>query len=448
MAWVQLYHQYILGAGVPLCLAVAGVYFALRLRLFPLRHPRRVWRAVMRRRTGEGISPMRALSMALAGTLGVGNLVGVSAAIAAGGAGAVFWMWVSATLAMLLKYAETVLAVRHRRLFDGEVRGGAMYYMRDAFAGRRAWVGKVLAAVFAALCFVDALSMGCVIQVNAMAASCPGIPGVVMGAAVALVVFVAGLGGARTVSSWTERLVPAMTVGFAVISLVAIGQHAARIPALLGQICSAAFTPDTAGQSVAGGVGGFLLSRALRLGTMRGLLSNEAGCGTSPMAHATASTGDAAAQGCLGMVEVFVDTHVLCTMTALVVLLAWDQVSMLGEQPMLMTLRAYEALLGPIAGGFLRLAVLCFGLATLLCWSHYAVQSCSYLVGEQGRRGRTVRVVSLWVYAAFCVVGAVSAPASVWIVADIAIGTMTLLNVAVLCRMHREVEAASVGLMK
>ena len=370
---LEFLNTYLLGAAIPLGLGAVGLFFAVRLHAFPFLHPVRFFRTLMRKRNSGGISPLRALSMALAGVLGVGNLVGVSAAIAAGGAGAVFWMWVSATVAMLLKYAEIVLALGHRRMSADGIHGGAMYYMEDAFVGKRAWVGRLLAGVFAALCLVNAFGMGCVVQVNAMASALHGVcgfPPVALGLVTALIVFAAGLGGARAISACTERLVPLMTVGFAVISLVAIGRQATEVPFLLRQICTSAFSPDTATQSALGGVGGFLLSRALRFGTIRGLLSNEAGCGTSPMAHATADTDDAAAQGCLGIVEVFVDTHVLCTMTALVVLLAWDQVSTLGDAPMLMTLRAYEALLGRGAGIFLAISVLFFGLATLLCWSH------------------------------------------------------------------------------
>lgn len=446
MKILEFCNTYLLGVAVPLCLMLAGLFFMVRLRAFPFLHPLRVLRTVLKKSQKGGISPGRALSMALAGVLGVGNLVGVSAALAAGGPGAVFWMWVSATLAMLLKYAETVLALRHRC----EGRGGAMYYMVDAFRGRFSGVGRGIALVFSALCLIDAMSMGCVVQVNAMASAWQGAYGVptwLTGLLCALVVLAVGLGGARRVSGATERLVPLMTVGFVAVSLMAILPHASRLPVLLADICRSAFAGEAAGQSVLGGVGGFLLSRALRFGTMRGLLSNEAGCGTSPMAHATADTEDAAKQGCLGIVEVFVDTHLLCTMTALVVLLAWDKVSALGESPMLMTLKAYEALLGPWAGAFLCVAVLFFGLATLFCWSHYAGESCVYLVGERGRRTDVVRKLCLFVYCLFCVVGAVVAPESVWTVADFSIGCMTLLNVAVLCRLHREVEGASGHLM-
>lgn len=450
MEFLEFCNTYVLGVSVPLLLMAAGVFFIVRLRAFPFFHPIRLMRAVIKREKREGISPLRALSMALAGTLGVGNLVGVAAALASGGAGAIFWMWVSATLAMLLKYAETVLALRHRRHAGSEMRGGAMYYMEDAFQGKLTSVGRVVALIFATLCLADAFSMGCVVQVNAVASAMQGrwgIPALVVGGAVAFVVFIVGLGGAKSVSGATERLIPLLTVGFVVVSLAAILTRAEKVPVLLEQICSSAFAGETAGKSVAGGVGGFLLSRALRFGTMRGLLSNEAGCGTSPMAHATSSSEDAAKQGCLGIVEVFVDTHLLCTMTALVILLAWDEVASLGDAPMLMTLQAYESLLGPWAGAFLCVAVLCFGMATLFCWSHYASEACVYLIGERSKRRELARRGCLLIYCAFCVVGAVAAPSEIWTVADFSIGCMTLLNVVVLCRMHREVEGATGHLM-
>lgn len=443
MQAIEWCNHYILSALVPLSLLVAGIFFAYKLRAFPFIHPLRMWRRMMRPRQKGGISPLRALSLALAGTLGVGNLVGVSAAIAMGGAGAIFWMWISATLAMLLKYAEIVLALRHRRLIDGEVCGSAMYYMEDCFHGKRhARWGRRLAVLFAGLCVIDAFSMGCVVQVNAVAGAWQGLinaPPWLIGVAMALLVYLVGVRGARGISACTERLVPLMTVGFAVVSMVAIGKHADMVPRLLQHICLDAFDIGNGHQGVLGGVLGFLLSRSLRFGTMRGLLSNEAGCGTSPMAHATAQTDDAAAQGCMGIVEVFVDTHVLCTMTALVVLLAQEQTLLPTDVPMLMTLRAYEALLGTGAAVFIGIAVLFFGLATVFCWSHYAMQACSYLAGDRVHRASLVRRLTLVSYCVFCVLGAIVAPQSVWALSDFSIGSMTVLNVGFLCYLWREV---------
>lgn len=184
IAWLN---QYCFGAAVPVVLMAAGLFYGFRLRWFYLLHPVSVCRALLEKRERGGVSSLRALSLALAGTLGVGNIVGVSAALAMGGFGAIFWMWVSALCAMLLKYAEIVLAMRHRR-FDGEGKphGAATYYIRDCFGGR---LGGALAAVFAALCVLNAVSMGSVIQVNAVREALEGVfrvPAWLTGGALAL----------------------------------------------------------------------------------------------------------------------------------------------------------------------------------------------------------------------------------------------------------------------
>ena len=189
-------------------------------------------------------------------------------------------------------------------------------------------------------------------------------------------------------------------------------------------------------RGIAGGVGAFLFSRGLRYGTMRGLLSNEAGCGTAPMAHADATTDDVVAQGGMGMLEVFVDTHLLCTMTALVILLAFEGEAMPQLSPMLLTLEAFERLLGEAAGAFLCAAVVCFGLATVLCWLHYWQRAGAYLFGVGGRLREGMLLL---LYSAFAWVGAVFCPETVWQLADFAIGSMTLINLWVLWRCRREI---------
>lgn len=264
------------------------------------------------------------MTVALAGTLGVGNIVGVASAITLGGAGAIFWMWVSALCAMALKYAEITLALRHRRrAADGTMLGGAMYYIRDCVAagplGRRG--GRVLGGFFALLCLANALTMGSVIQVRAVSsafAAVAGVPTVVVGIAVAVLVLLALRRGVGGVAKLTERLIPLASAGYVLVSLLALFRLRGQLPAALASIFTSAFTPAGA----AGGVTGFLLSRSIRYGTMRGLLSNEAGCGTAPAAHAESTAAHPAEQGIWGIVEVFVDTILLCTMTALVILAA------------------------------------------------------------------------------------------------------------------------------
>ena len=207
-----------LGVLTPIALMGCGVWFLLYMQGGPLAHLRMVCHVLTRRERSGGISPFRALTLALAGTLGVGNIVGVASAIAMGGAGAIFWMWVSALVAMILKYAEIVLAVKHRRVgADGVPYGGAMYYIRDVLEQRGVpRMGKMLAAVFALLCVMDALSTGCVIQINAVAKAFEGVFGLPVwicgGVLTVVCLFLVGR-GVSSLSFLTERLVPLMTGG-------------------------------------------------------------------------------------------------------------------------------------------------------------------------------------------------------------------------------------------
>lgn len=434
LEWIN---RYVFGAAVPLCLLGMGVYFLVMLRFFPITRFREILGYFAKGEKREGTSPLRALCLALAGTLGVGNIVGVSSAIHFGGFGAIFWMWVSALAAMILKYAEILLAMRHRRREADGYHGGAPYYISDVLDSHglpRA--GKVLAAIFAILCLADALFMGCVIQVNAVSSSLSGVlslPPLVSGAVMAvLCVLVLAKGGG--VGAVSEKLVPLMSLGYVMLSLFCIFLRRSELPFVFWKILTDAFRVESA----AGGVLGFLFSRALRFGSMRGLISNEAGCGTSPIAHASSNAKSSVEQGFFGLVEVFVDTIVLCTMTAFVVLLNYDVASAFGDNPMMMTIRAYSA---PFSGGaavavegFLAIAVVCFGFATLICWGHYGVESLSYLSCH-----KTVRRGFLLTYALFALFGAMSAPSGVWTAADFAIGAMTLINVAVLFLGRRQV---------
>ena len=424
----------VFGIGVPCALVLVGLFFTLRVGLMCAAHPEKMLRGMLQR-TGEGTSPFRALTLALAGTLGVGNLVGVASAIWYGGAGAVFWMWVSALVAMALKYAEVVLAVSHRRTdAAGNYRGGAMYYISDCFCKLGcARLGKVLAAVFAALCVLDGLSMGCVIQTNAISgvfSGICGIPPILTGAVLCVATLIIMLGGSARIMKATDLLVPVMTGGFMILSIAVLILRAPLIPSALRSVFSAVFDL----RSALGGLGGFAVARALRYGAMRGLVSNEAGCGTAPIAHACANTDHPAKQGFWGIFEVFADTLVLCSMTALVILVSYDKVCVFADNSIMMTVRAYTEVLGGWSGYFMCIAVLFFGFATVVCWGHYALEALSYLTKSRG-----VRIGFICIFSLGAAVGAVAAPAALWQVADIAIGAMTTINLLVLLLMQGEV---------
>ena len=421
------------GGLIPPILLLVGVFFLFYLKGYPWRAPRRML-SVMRGGEKEGkTSSFRAMMLALAGTLGVGNIVGVANAIAIGGAGAVFWMWISALFAMILKYAEILLAVSHRRTDKkGGYFGGAMYYIRDCFRARR-WERLAIAVpiVFAALMVVNALSIGCVVQVRAVSETLEGvigIPTVYTGVFLVMLTLPLLARGTKGISALTEYLVPIMTAGYIILSVAVLILRRDALGEVLLSIWQNAFTPEGA----VGGVSGFLLSRALRVGTMRGLLSNEGGCGTAPTAHAEADAKSPAHQGVWGIFEVFADTIVLCTATALVILVSGVDTTSGG---VMMTVTAYSSVLGGFAEWFFSAAVFCFGYATLLCWGSYGMESVRFLSGK--KRWRVLYILAFGLCILFGVRGA---PEAVWNIADFSIAVMTTINLSVLLLLRREVK--------
>lgn len=422
------------GIFLPIALCTAGIFYSVRLKFFHFVHPLATLRAMRSERTG-GISSAGALTMALAGTLGVGNIVGVSSAIQLGGFGAIAWMWVSALLAMILKYAEIVIAVRYRGVDkSGERSGSAMLYIKAFFRSRGlARLGAAVSAVFAAAFLVCSLTMGSMLQANAAAEIVYGtanIPRPLTGVALAVLTACAVRHGMRGTVKLTNLLVPVMSLGYAVISLAAIIIGRDRLGGAFYLIFSGAFTF----KSAVGGVGGFAFIRAVRYGAVRGLISNEAGCGTAPTAHAAADVGLPARQGVWGIFEVFVDTVLLCGMTALVVIINYgDAEKHLGNH-MLMTVGAYSAVLGPFAEYFLCAAVLCFAFATIVCWAQYGLTAAKYLCP----RAR----ISFYAVYCICVFLGSCVPSELpWQLSDISMCVMTLINLAVICRMSETVKA-------
>lgn len=428
----------ILLSATPILLFGVGIFYILRLKGFYLLHPWRCFRQLFSRKNTDGISPFRALTVALAGTLGVGNIVGVASALYFGGAGAVLWMLISALIAMVLKYAEITLAVRHRRLSpDGQPMGGAPYYIEDGLShAGLPRIGKALAAIFALLCLLNAITMGSFLQINAVAGAMNegfSVPPILTGAVIAVLSVAVVKGGAKRISALTETLVPFMTVGFLVVCIAVLILRRERIPTALVSIWQDALHPPAAGA----GIGGFLLSKGVRFGVMRGLVSNEAGCGTAPMAHAATDTDLPARQGLFGLVEVFVDTVLLCTVTALCILVSDSGPSAFGEDTVRTAQTAFSSVLGDWAGWFFAISILLFGVATVICWAHYGMTCMGYLARGRGKQAAETAYVLL--LAASLVMGAVTAPTLAWALADVAIALMTLLNLLILLLMQKEV---------
>lgn len=433
LAWIN---RYLLGTAVPICLMLCGIFYTVRLRFFYLRKPRAMLRA-LRGETGEGgTSSFRALTLALAGTLGVGNIVGVSAAIYLGGFGAVFWMWVSALCAMVLKYAEIVLAMIYRRTDrEGHPHGGAMYYIRDFLQRHRhPLLGKGIAFVFALFFLLNAFAMGSVIQTRTVVDALEGVfgwPTLPVGCVLAVLTASIVRRGEGGMAAFCEKLVPWMTAGYLVLSVAVLVVRRGDLGAAFGAIFADAFS----GSAAMGGIGGFFLSRGVRYGTMRGLVSNEAGCGTAPTAHAVSTCPSPAKQGVFGIVEVFVDTIVLCTVTALVVILGYGEASVCGENFIMMTVTAYGSVLGRFASYFMSIAVLCFGFGTVVCWAHYGQESVRYLCDRRG-----AEKVFIVLYSSSVVIGSIANSEAIWQVTDFAVGGMTLINLLFLVLMSGEVK--------
>ena len=425
-----------LGMLTPLVLLCAGIFFCFRLRFFHLRNPIKMFRIMMKREASGGVSPTRALMLALAGTLGVGNIVGVASSIALGGYGSVFWMWVSAFVAMILKYAEIVLAMLYReRDSDGQMHGGAYYYIREFFDSKGfKRTGGILGGVFAALCLLNSASMGSIIQSNAISSAFEGqfgIPLWVTGGVVAVTSMFIILGNSEKISSFTEKIVFVMSVGYVVVSLAALFIHKEHILPAFSKIFEDAFNFKSAGF----GVIGFLFASSCRWGCMRGLMSNEAGCGTAPAAHATSNTNSPAKQGLFGIFEVFVDTILLCSLTALVIIVAGEGVLEFDYNPMLITLNAYATLLGGWAGVYITVSVLLFGFATIVCWAHYGREALRFLWKNPFAK----KLFPIF-YSALVFFGAVCSVSFAWELADLAIGIMTVINIVILCLMSGEVK--------
>ncbi len=412
-------------------LMVGGAFFLIYLRGYPFRTPRRMAEAVSGKGSGEG-SPRRALMQALAGTLGVGNLVGVAGAIRIGGPGAVFWMWASAILAMILKYAEILLAVSHCKV-EGERRcGGAFYYIKEAFQERHLpLVGMVIASLFAVLMLLNSLTMGCVIQVNAVVSAAeqglhlsPYICGILLCILTVPLLFT----GRSNIAALTDILVPLMTVGYLILSTYVLFLRRDG----LGEAFCSVFRSAFSSEAAVGGAFGFLTSRALRVGTMRGILSNEAGCGTSPTAHAGAQN-HPAYQGVWGILEVAVDTLLLCTVSAMVILTGEDP-ALFGGNDILICMQAYSLELGRWAEVFFSLAVASFGYATLICWGSYGLESLKCLTPRP-----LARIVYLLAFTIAILIGTCPMTDAVWNVSDFCIAAMTAINLPTLLLLRRKI---------
>ena len=369
---------------------------------------------------GEGeISPFKALMTALSATVGTGNIAGVATAIFLGGPGAIFWMWMTAFVGMATKYGEAVMAVHFREIDeDGRYVGGPMYYIKNGLGPKWARLGTA----FAILAITAGLGAGNTVQANSISdvvESNLGVPMWITAFVVLTLTAMVLIGGIQRIAQVAGKLVPIMVVFYVSASLVILAMHVGEIPAALSLIVSDAFT----GTAATGGFAGAGVMAAIRFGVARGIFSNEAGLGSAPIAHAAAKTNDPVRQGAIGMLGTFIDTIIVCTMTALVIIVtgAWTS----GENGATMTALAFESAL-PYGNFIVVFALMVFAFTTILGWSYYGERCAEFLFGPKAITPFRV----LW--CAAIPVGALTGLEIIWLMADIMNALMAIPNLLAL----------------
>ena len=355
----------------------------------------------------DGMSSFQALATAIAAQVGTGNIAGAATAIAVGGPGAIFWMWISAFLGMSTIFAEAVMAQKFKQVSDdGTVTGGPVYYIRAAFKGT---FGKVLAAIFAVLIIFALGFMGNAVQSNSIAASWNtafGIPKIAMGIFVAVVSLFVFTGGMKRIAKVTELIVPIMAAFYIVGSLIVIFANVTAIPAAFHDIIVGAFKPA----AVAGGAMGATLKLAVQKGVARGLFSNEAGMGSTPHAHAVAKVNHPVEQGFVAMIGVFIDTFVILNLTALVIITTGSRTS--GFTGAQLSQYAFSTLYGKFGEIFIAICMLFFAFSTIIGWYFFGEANIRYLFGA-----KAVKIYSIIV--CICVaLGSLQEVDLVWNMAD------------------------------
>ena len=375
------------------------------------------------------LTHFQALAAALAATVGIGNIAGVATAIYFGGPGAIFWMWVSAFLGMAIKFTSCTLAVKFREVdADGSVRGGPMYFIEKGLGKR--W--KPLAIFFAACTALAALGAGNGVQTNTIAASVVDIfkqtgtdfeftLRLIVGISITVLAGTVIIGGIKRIGRVAEKLVPFMSIVYVGSALLVLALNAEHILPSFGLIFKHAFNPVAA----TGGAAGFSVWMAVTWGMKRGVFSNEAGLGSSPMAHAAVKVDEPVKEGLVAMLEPFIDTLIICTMTALVIISSglWSpEVNQLGLNSSPLTSAAFESVLPGFGKIMVTVGVVLFGFSTILTWSYYGEKGIQYLIGDRSRLPYKI----LFLTATF--LGAIINLQLVWDFADVANALMALPN--------------------
>ena len=416
-----------------------GVFFTFKLKFFQLVHFKIWWKETAmslfkkndKKQTAGKISSFQAMATALAGAIGTGNIVGVAGAISLGGAGSIFWMWIASFFGMATIFAENVLGIKYRTRKNGKFVGGPMYYIEKGMHC------KWLAVIFAVLCTFAALGMGNMTQANSIAGAVengfnisPHISGIILSVLVCIIIF----GGIGRIASITEKLVPVMAVVYTLAAVIVITVNYKNIPSAFQKIFVQAFDINSA----AGGFMGYGMARALKYGISRGVFSNEAGLGSSPIVHAAADTDDPSKQGMWGIFQVFVDTIVLCTLMALCILTTDSEKT--GLDGIHLSTASFEAVLGSAGTYFMTVSIILFAFATLVSWSYYGERSLEYLTGKK------FIVFYRILYALITYVGCIMGISLVWEISDTLNGLMAIPNLIALLFLSRDINYEEIHL--
>lgn len=427
-------NNFIWGVPAMICIIGVGLYLSIRtrflqIRKFPYAMKVTLGRMMKKKEASDGaLTPFQAVCTALAATVGTGNVAGVAGAIAIGGPGAVFWMWLSALLGMCTKFAEVTLAVHFRETnAQGDLVGGPMYYIKNGLDKK--W--HFLAYLFAAFGVLAVFGTGNATQVNTITtaidsalssfnilpADAVKLVNLIIGVALAIIIALILIGGIKRIGNVTSKLVPFMAIMYIVLALGVIFFHIKAVPAVFASIIEGAFHPA----SVTGGVvGSFFMS--MKKGVSRGIFSNEAGLGTGSIAHACADTKKPVKQGFFGIFEVFVDTIIICTMTALVILCSGVPVNYGEAAGAELTISGFTAVYGNWVSIFTAVAMCCFAFSTIIGWGLYGTRCIEFLLGSRSNMPFMV------LYSLTAIVGATMNLGLMWSIAETFNGLMVIPN--------------------
>ena len=427
-------NSFIWGVPAMICIIGVGLYLSIRtnflqIRKFPYAMKVIVGRMMRKREASEGaLTPFQAVCTALAATVGTGNVAGVAGAIAIGGPGAVFWMWISALLGMCTKFSEVTLAVHFREKNEhGDLVGGPMYYIKNGLKKHWHW----LAYLFAAFGVLTVFGTGNATQVNTittaintalynyglLAPEAASRLNLIIGIVLAVLIGLILIGGIKRIGQVTEKLVPFMAVLYILLAIGVVVINFRSIPGVFAQIFEGAFRPSAV---TGGAVGSFFLS--MKKGVSRGIFSNEAGLGTGSIAHACADTRKPVKQGFFGIFEVFVDTILICTLTALVILCSGVPVEYGMDAGAELTISGFTSVYGGWVSIFTAVAMCCFAFSTIIGWGLYGTRCMEFLFGEKANKP------FMLAYALVAIVGATMNFGLMWSIAETFNGLMVIPN--------------------